>query len=223
MKRFINILAASEIFTGISENAILNFIQSPICYKKNFAAGSTIYECGQNIEYAGIILEGTVDIIQPSLCGHDIIVGRLLPGNTFGASFAISQELNTLNDIRSITDSTILFLNIREIFRHNYKQQAEQLRLIENIMSSLAQSNIRLNTKVLILSQKSLREKILTYLHTLSVQTHSSQITLPFNREHLASYLGSERSSVCRELSKLQDEGFLQIKQNHITLLNFSA
>lgn len=223
MKRFINILATSEIFTGISEYAILNFIQSPICYKKNFAAGSTIYGCGQNIGYAGIILKGTVDIIHPSLCGHDTIVGRLLPGSTFGASFATSQELNTLNDIRSVTDSTILFLNIKEIFRQNYGQPSEQLCLIENIMSSLAQSNIRLNTKVLILSQKSLREKILTYFHTLSVQAHSSQITLPFNREHLASYLGSERSSVCRELSKLQDEGFLQIKQNHITLRNFLA
>jgi len=32
----------------------------------------------------------------------------------------------------------------------------------------------------------------------------SNEITILFNREQLACYLGSERSSVCRELSKLK-------------------
>ena len=223
MKKFINILSISEIFTGISEKALLNIVLSPACYKKSFAAGSTIYGCGQKISHAGIILDGTVDIIHPSLTGHDTIVGRLLPGNTFGASFATTQDTNMLNDIRSITDATILFINIKEVLRHGYCPNTEEFRFIENIMRSIALSNIRLNTKVQILSQKSLREKMLTYFHTLSLQNHSEEITLPFNREHLASYLGSERSSVCRELSKLQEEGYLLIKQNHITLLNFTA
>ncbi len=223
MKKFINILSTSEIFTDISEETILHIVQSPTCYKKNFVAGSTIYGCGQDISYAGIILAGQVDIIHPSLSGHDTIVGRLLPGNVFGASFATTQDINLLNDIRSITDSTILFINIKEVLRQGYCPSTEHFCFIENIMNSLAQSNIRLNTKVQILSQKSLREKILTYFHSLSIQAHSNEITLSYNREHLACYLGSERSSICRELSRLQEEGYLLIKQNHITLLNFSA
>ena len=40
----------------------------------------------------------------------------------------------------------------------------------------------------------------------------SNEITIPFNREQLASYLVSERSSVCRELSKLKNDNIISIK-----------
>ena len=91
--------------------------------------------------------------------------------------------------------------------------------LIRNIMKSLAQSNISLNTKIQLLTQKTLREKLLTYLHMLSVQNQSLEFDLPFNREQLACYLASERSSVCRELGKLQKENIIRLNRNHIILL----
>ena len=118
------------------------------------------------------------------------------------------------------TSSTVLFVNIHKLlkecdFIHDYR-----ICLLENIMHSLAKSNILLDIKVNILSQKTLRDKLITYFEILSIQECSNKITIPFNREQLACYLCSKRTSVCRELSKLKDENIISIKGNNIVLLS---
>ena len=47
----------------------------------------------------------------------------------------------------------------------------------------------------------------------------SNTITLPFNREQLAQYICAERSSVSRELGRMQDDNVIKINGNSITLL----
>ena len=42
--------------------------------------------------------------------------------------------------------------------------------LFENIMNSLAKSNIILNNKIQIMSQKTLRDKLITYFEILSME-----------------------------------------------------
>ena len=87
-------------------------------------------------------------------------------------------------------------------------------------MNSLAKSNVILNNKIQIMSQKTLRDKLITYFEILSMEKGSNEITIPFNREQLASYLVSERSSVCRELSKLKNDNIISINGNNIVLLS---
>lgn len=127
--------------------------------------------------------------------------------------------INTRNDIRSTTRCTVLFIHIQTLLQEYYPHQDFYLPLMENMMRSLAKSNIRLNTKIQVLSQKTLRDKILTYFELLAEQNNSNEFTLPFNREQLACYLGSERSSVCRELSKLSEKQIIRISKNQIALL----
>lgn len=219
MRKYLNILQQTEFFSGLPDSTILSIAQSNACYMKSYTPGATIYECGSAITYAGIVLEGEIDVIHASANGHESIVSRFPPCSIFGASFSCVEDKNTLNNFRSITKSTILFININQLLRELYSHCDHYLSLIENIMSSLAASNIRLNTKIQVLTQKTLREKLLTYFELLAKQNNSRTFTLSFNREQLASYLGSERSSICRELSKLSEEKIIEINRNQIVLL----
>lgn len=219
MKKILNLLCNAELFEGIAKDTILEVVQSKACYLKTFQANVTIYGFGESITYAGIVLDGFVDILHPSINGSESIVSRLSPGATFGASFACTKDTNTVNDIRSTTRCTILFIHIQKLLKEYYPQPELYLQLMENIMRSLAKSNIRLNTKIQVLSQKTLRDKLLTYFELLAEQNNSNEFTLPFNREQLACYLGSERSSVCRELSKLSEAQIIRITKNQVALL----
>lgn len=219
MRKYLNILENTDIFKGIPEHAILSITQSGACYLKSYTAGADIYECGQPIYYAGIILEGEIDVIHASANGHENIVNRFFKGSLIGISYACMEAANTFNHFRSITDSKILFINMRLILKERYCKCDHCFQLMENLMSSLALNNIRLNHKIQVLSQHTLRKKILTYFELLADRNSSREFTLPFNREQLASYLGSERSSLCRELSKLADEKWIEIDKNRIRLL----
>ena len=77
--------------------------------------------------------------------------------------------------------------------------------LAENLIKSLARKNLILNQKVRILSQKSLRDRILIYLGTLS-KDKNGFVKIPFTQTALAEYLGVNRSALSREIGRMQNE-----------------
>ena len=219
MKKYLNLLSKTVLFQGIPEDVILLIATSRCCHTKTFPAGRTIYESGQHIRHLGVVLEGTIDIVHTSSSGHDTIVSRLTPGSLLGESFSCAGEANAYNDVRSITGSALLMMDVPMLLHGQACLGNYHLKLIENIMHCLAKSNIWLNTKILLLTQKTLRDKLLTYFEILAAKNTSREFVIPFHREQLANFLGSERSSVSRELSRMQEEGILTIERDYVVLL----
>ncbi len=219
MIKNLNILQKSELFMNLPESIIGCLLESKACYIKTYHKEETIYSYKNPTTYAGIVLEGTVDVIHSSVNGHDTIVKRMTAGESFGVSYACSREINLFNDIRSRNFSRIFFLNIQMVLQEYCIQGEHYTTFMENIFSSLARDNIRLNAKIQILGQKTLREKLLTYFELLVEEKASRRISIPFNREELACFLGSERSSVSRELSKLAEEKVIRLSGRQVELL----
>jgi len=219
MKKYLEILKMSDFFKYLDDNSILTLASSDTVHLKQYPAGTVIYECGQPILHAGIVLEGKIDVLHTTEDGNETIVSRLLPSHTFGESFCCVSDTNTINTIRAVTNATVLFLDLTLLFHTLQGHKTYYTLFTRNVIRSLANNNIQLNTRVYVLTQKTLREKILAYFELLSAQTHTREIILPFNREQLANYLNSERSSLCRELSRLSEEQVIQIDKNKIILL----
>lgn len=221
MKKYLDLLSENVLFQNLPKDTILQIIESEACYIKNFPAGKIICEIGQRIQHIGIVLEGIVDIVHLSPYGHDTIVSRIAPGGIFGESCSCAESTNFFNETRSVQPAAILFLDVHTLLHQAKAITDYHLTLLENLLRTLAKSNIWLHTKIQILNQKTLRDKILTYFETLAQTNNSNKFAIPFNREQLANFLGSERSSVSRELSKMQKEEILTIQKNQVTLCNF--
>lgn len=73
--------------------------------------------------------------------------------------------------------------------------------------------------KIEVISKKTLREKILTYLQQQALDQDSRQFTIPLNRLELAKYLCADRSALTRELSYMQKEGLISYEKNTFQLL----
>lgn len=219
MIKYLNTLKGIRLFQDIQEDAIVQIMQSKDCFFKRYRKGTTIYGFHQEAACPGVILEGTVDILQPSIHGHETIVNRITAGGTFGFAYAFTREKNRLNDIRCVMDSQIMFLDVQTLVREECLAADIRNTFLKNTLTILAANNIELNAKVQILGQKTLKEKLMAYFERLAEKNSSRLITLPFNREELACFLCSERSSVSRELSKLSEEGNIRIMGNQIELL----
>ena len=74
-------------------------------------------------------------------------------------------------------------------------------------------NTINLNTRIEILSKKSIRDKLLTYFNIISNRNFRKTFTLPFSLTDLADYLCVDRSAMMRELSHLKKEGFIEKKR----------
>ena len=86
-------------------------------------------------------------------------------------------------------------------------------------MRKLAKKTIMLHQKNDILSQRTTREKLMTYLNYVSKMKEKRAFDIPFNREELADYLGVDRSGLSIEISKLKKEGIIKNRKNHFELI----
>ena len=77
-----------------------------------------------------------------------------------------------------------------------------------------------LNLRIEILSQKTIRDKILSYFRILSQNSFSKTFTLPFSLTDLADYLSVDRSAMMREIKILkEDSNIKKMDKNRFTLL----
>ena len=91
--------------------------------------------------------------------------------------------------------------------------------LVSNLFELTLKRTIQQNTRIEILSKRTIREKLLSYFSLLSGKGFNKNIILPFSLTNLADYLSVDRSAMMRELKSLIDEGFIEKKRNRIKLL----
>jgi CRP-like cAMP-binding protein len=79
---------------------------------------------------------------------------------------------------------------------------------------------IRLLVKIEILSKYSVRERLITYLATMSRKRGSMTFTLDMNITDFANYLCVSREYLSRHFNRLIDEGLLKYEEKTVTLLS---
>ena len=90
--------------------------------------------------------------------------------------------------------------------------------LVNNVLQIFSSKTRQLHTRLNILSQRSIRNKLLTYFRHLAYEHHSDSFILPFTLNSMADYLFIDRSAMLREMKKMRDENLIQSKGRRITL-----
>ena len=89
-----------------------------------------------------------------------------------------------------------------------------------NLISILAGKNRMLVRKIGHLSERTTREKLISYLSDEALRQKSGSIDIPFSRQQLADYLAVDRSAMSKELGKMRDERLLETHKNHFELFS---
>jgi CRP-like cAMP-binding protein len=88
------------------------------------------------------------------------------------------------------------------------------------MMVVLGEKNVNLNRKLELLTLKGMREKIASYLINESGERGSSMFQIMLNRTELADYLNVSRTSMCRELARMKEEGLIDYYGNSFKIVN---
>lgn len=219
MQNFLPLLRTSPFFSGLSDKEIISVLRCVKASSITKAEGNYIFRTGDSTDVMGLVLSGSALIIQEDLWGHRNILSRCSPGDFFGEPYA-SKPGSILNiSVVAEKDSEILMLNIRRILVTCPTACEHHQRLILNLVSVLANKILIFNEKITHISQRSTREKLLSYLSSESRKHSSLSFDIPFDRQQLADYLCVERAAMSAELSKLQKEGLLKTNRHHFELL----
>lgn len=209
----------SPLFAGIRPEDRRNMLNCTGFSVRNFPKGSVIALEDESIRYIGILLSGAVDMVKEDLWGNRTTILRLRREELFGETFACGENDRSLVTFLAAEDTEILFLPFHKVMHTCSRSCVFHQRLVENMVRVIAGKNREFLRKVEVISKRTLREKILTYLSLQSQLQGSLYFTLPLNRAELADYLCADRSALSRELSAMRAEGLIDFDRNLFRIL----
>lgn len=219
MLEYFEVLKKSVLFHNFSDDEIekvLNCIDAKISkYKKNE------YILNMNdkpIEF-GILLDGNANIQKLDLEGKLNIVSNISKSELFAEAFVYAEINNSLVNVCCVENSVALLINKDNIINLLLSDVNLYKKLNDNILRCMSKKLVGLNRKIDILTAQNIRERILIYLNSLSENGKKSIVETPFNREQLADFLGVNRSSLSRELSKMKELEIIDFYKNTFKLL----
>ena len=218
MEKTLMVLAPA-LFQGIRQEDMGAMLHCTGYHMGTYRRGQVIALESEQIKHVGIVAAGAVDMIKEDLWGNKTLLMRLRKSEMFGETFACSEDTRSVVTFTAAEDTQVLFIPFYKIM-HTCSMACEfHQRLVENMVRIIAAKNRELLRKVEIISKKTLREKILTYLSAQAQLQGSRYFEIPLGRLELAEYLCADRSALTRELSSMKEDGLIDYEKNLFRIL----
>ena len=214
----IEILSQTLLFEGIEPDQIQDLLECQRAHMRSYRRNQYLWRAGDRPDSLRILCSGAAHVISIDKSGSRNIHGLLDAAEPFGVSFICAQVHHLPHSVIATAPSTVLVLNYPEIVTPCVNSCPAHGQLIRNLLQVLAQENLRLKRKMRIISKRQIRARVLAYLEDETARQNSPEITIPFNRQEMADYLGVERSALSAEISKMRRDGLIENERNRFVL-----
>ena len=218
MKDFLPVVRSAPLFSGISEEELAAMLSCLNAEKRNFPKDAFVLRAGDTVESIGLMLSGSVLILQEDIWGDRNILSKAGPGQTFAVAFACAPGSPLNVSILSETPVIAMFLNAKRVLNVCPSACAHHSRIIRNLLGELAEKNLRFSEKLTHMGQRSTRAKLMSYFSAEAQRLGTYEFDIPFSRQQLADYLGVERSGLSLALGKMKKDGLLDFYKSHFIL-----
>lgn len=218
MEKYYNQIKNSPLFFGMNDDELKGLLDCFNARIKTFESGEVIIRQCDVVSSLYLVLEGKVNIEKDTYWGRRIIISKLGINDNIAMSFVACKAVESTIDAVVAEDTKVLVLNYEKCTSMCQNVCTRHKVLINNMFEILAKENLELLQKIENVSQKSIRDKLLTYLSNEARRHKNNSFEIPFNRQDLADYLNIDRSAMSFELSKLQKEGLIKYDRNKFLL-----
>ena len=206
-----------DIFKDIDEKEISALMTCSKAIRKKFREGDYLFRQHHKPVYMYIILDGTAVISKDFASGKQDILLSVGSGDVLGEMFFNPNMKEYWYDAQATSDLEALLLPWGFFYGFCKNACTRHQTITKNMLEIFSDRNYEITQKAHILSCNILRERIAMWLIN---SQKNGKVKLSMNREQLASYLGTARPSLSRELSKMKDEGLIDIKKDAIIILD---
>ena len=190
--------------------AALTFFQAKL---RTCKPQEALNRVGEPLIHFGLVLSGSVQVAMSDIDGNELLMATAGPGSTFGESLCFLQS-DTGVQITALEESRIVLMRSDKVCRETDPLSQE---LSRRFTAMLARRTLAMNDRIQLLSRNTIRQRLIT-LFSQQPCIHGC-ITLPYDRNHLAAYLGVNRPALSRELGRMRDQGLIRFEKNKIWIL----
>jgi len=207
-------LARVPIFSDLSEEELGFLIQRIV--PRHFSPGEIVFSEGERCAGLYVVASGQVRIFKISGAGREQVLSIDGPGSSI-AEVPVFDGGNYPASCASIGDTTLLFVSKQDFHALCLAHPRVSLKVLRVVGARLR----RLVRIIEELSFATVRQRLIALIVRLAETTGTPskdglRLELPKSHQDLAAELGTVRELVSRNLSRLQAEGFLEVRGRKI-------
>lgn len=164
-----------------------------------------------------ILLKGEAYLARYDREGNRRIIYYLKKNDIFGEAF---YKIHTDRELFVVAkkDCEVMFLPYDNI--ENCSMDCTfHITLLKNLPDLILHRVADINYRTELLANKTIKEKLLSYLYNLSIEKNSKTFEIPTTLTELADYLVIDRTAMMKQFKKLTEEGTISKNKNKITLI----
>lgn len=185
--------------------------------RRTLRRGDTLFSTGQPLDCLFVAREGAFKSVLYGFDGNSQVTGFHLPGEILG--------LDALGSAKHTCDSVALTTaDVCEIPLSDLETVAGQLPSLQHqLLKIIGQSMNRDQSHIELLSRKNAQERMAIFLHQISERYRllgrsGERFLIPMSREDIGSYLGLVIETVSRTLSRMQDDGLIEVNGRELAI-----
>ena len=220
MNELVELLKKSPLFCDLSPERIENTLL-PLGTIQEFSKGSFLIMPQERLDSFGFVVSGLVHTIHITIDGDQRIMDALETGEIYGADLMCTRSRLSPYHAVAVQPSRVLFFPVSVLLEQGWLPDEDRQKILVRLLTIIAHENMRKDYRLAILSQKGLRERIMTYLTMQASKRGTATFTIPFDREELASFLCVNRSALSHELTVMKRDGIIRCRKSTFTLLHW--
>jgi len=217
-----DVLKYVELFSGIAAEEMELMLDCVDARTKKYHKGSIILLAGEKPQYVGVVISGELHIAREDADGNRSLIAVAGPGQVFAEALCCADVDESPVTVTAGSSSSVMMLKFSRLLRTCPNSCVFHARLIQNMLELIAGKNLMLQSRMEIISLKSIREKVLLYLDAF-IKKQGNEITIPLNREQMADFLCVERSALSHELARMKRDGLIDYRKNKFIVIQSSG
>ncbi|MBQ7801551.1 MAG: Crp/Fnr family transcriptional regulator [Oscillospiraceae bacterium] len=220
MDEILEALCACMLFRDIPERIVEEYVL-PCGTLREYPKDSHLIMYQEQVDYLSVVVSGRINTQHVFPDGSYSIIDTIEVSEVLGADLICTKSRVSPYFAVAAVPSQVLMFPISFVMEKRSLPEEYRLEVINKLLMIISNGSVRKDYRLAILSQKGLRERIMTYLTMQADKRHYPSFQIPFSREELASYLCVNRSALSNELGRMRDDGLVSFWKDHFILQNW--
>ena len=212
------LLQRTELFRDMPGEVLAGQVL-PCGYLQEIQQNRFVIEPRQRVDFFSIVVSGKIYILHLFPDGGHSLMTALTVGEAMGIDLICTRNRISPYHAAAVQPAKLLTFPADLLLKPGLLREDCRLEVLNRLLTMISQYNMKKDYRLAILSQKGLRERIITYLMMQAGKRQTNTFRIPFTREEMAAFLCVNRSALSHELSLMEQEGLISFRKNEFTLL----
>lgn len=218
IRELYTVLHTTPLFHHLTLEEMTPLLQPQHYTLHHYAKDALIHQDGDPCLGLEIVIKGSIHAQKINKDGGVLTINYLKVGGLIGTNVIFSNDPVYPMNVLAKTSTTIMHIKKDLLL----KLCGEDQQFLLAFLQCVSDKTYFLTNKIKTLSHQSIRSSVMNFLKEQYRIQKNPRITLPMTKKDLAEFLGIQRTSLSRELSKMKKEGLIDYDPTTITLSNLS-